>query len=538
MFNISNTADLVSNDTFSNDEDSKILKSSDSFEDNDFQWQNKSITVGIRYNNLQCDDDDWYGFNVSMGELIIVNLWFKHDSGNLKVYIHNQGGGTERWANSWDDDELVYYRAQYTGMYYVKVQYDDNPNYDYDLRVTTLPSTTIFDDDFESGIKPQWSGFGGGNYWHINDSIGQGGSRGLRCGDPSNIFSYDKGSAYEDSIELGTFNFSNYRNLFLEFEYWKNTTSGTPDKSFIYADIMSQNLYLNPQYVIYEAEIEEIDERNPWDYRELDLSVLSGYEDVKLSFVFEADSISDDYSGVFLDNLNFTGFIDPSPPEGTTLGIQAGDEFIYWICQMDSWRYEDILQKPSSVFGDDQDKLKIKIESIADEGPYWKVSALYWEPGTNFESEGVAISLPYRIYKKAINRKAGTDFFIPNNNVAFFNERSDNAKGDWRLKTNHRIDNDDDKMVKYNFDFALNELRVELRYDDNGILQDFNVRSDTWGEIYHFHLEGDHEENRGPEFDPSKLMMSVPGYDLIITISALFAVSLLLVKKVKRNSKN
>ena len=88
MFYAPNTAVLAPIDGIDDGGGLKSPKTSDVFEDNDIIDDNVTLTVGVLYPNLICDDFDWYRVWGNNKELITVYLYFIHDDGNLVVDLY------------------------------------------------------------------------------------------------------------------------------------------------------------------------------------------------------------------------------------------------------------------------------------------------------------------------------------------------------------------------------------------------------------------------------------------------------------------
>jgi hypothetical protein len=305
MFNIPNTAVLAPIESIDDGDDIISPKAADdgyeSGSGNDVFGNAWDLTLPYSNISLSCEDEDWYRFWVNDNDLISVDLYFIHDSGNLKLDLYNDGQGWIDGQNSWDNNEHLNYIAYYTGWYYLRVDFWDFPNLDYGLDITTTSPQPVFDDDFESGLKPEWSISGADNFWHLNDSAGLSGSWGLWCGNESSgVYNKQNSTfddiAYEDSAFLEDLDFSNMSMIELEIWFKKMTTPTPQDYFGILPEIGSLNIYFNPRYDDHSIEVDNIGNAGSWQQRTIDISALGGYEDVDLEFVLKCDDFDNGYS--------------------------------------------------------------------------------------------------------------------------------------------------------------------------------------------------------------------------------------------------
>ena len=70
--------------------------------------------------SLTCNDDDFYSFSATEGDLIYVYLWYYYDDGNPDIYLYDPDwdyiGGSAT-----DQDEIIELGAEKTGTYYLWV---------------------------------------------------------------------------------------------------------------------------------------------------------------------------------------------------------------------------------------------------------------------------------------------------------------------------------------------------------------------------------------------------------------------------------
>ena len=68
------------------------------------------------------------------------------------------------------DREELWYIAETSGTYYFSIMSYETYSNSYDLWVDIQTfDSVIFQDDFEAiGWEPEWTGYGGSNYWHEN----------------------------------------------------------------------------------------------------------------------------------------------------------------------------------------------------------------------------------------------------------------------------------------------------------------------------------------------------------------------------------
>jgi hypothetical protein len=219
-----------------------------------------------------------------------------------------------------------------------------------------------------------------------------------------------------------------------------------------------------------------------------------------------------------------------------SLGINEGDQYIYNIESMDSWLYE--MRFGKVPFGDDHDQMKVEINTITETSEYWDLELFFWEPGKNFDSYGAAYTNNYKIYKRALNKKGGTDWFIPNSNVDLYNSRADNAPGCCNLNTGSSIDSWWDEgrqefITEYRYELRWEKVEIWFRYNGSGILKEMTVRDKSFGDIYQLRLEEDYCWNCDDDYEQP--LIKIPGYDLLITISILFAIISIIVIKIKKS---
>ena len=542
MCNLSNTTVLTSTEGIKEEEGTLSPKTSDLYEDNDYISQNITITPGTLYSNLDCQgwDDDWFRFWANAGELITVSLLFENDNGNLNVKLYYNNNANWRDSSTSDDDnEFISYLVDNTGWYYIWIyNYDSSNTYDLIVRIT--PPGIIFDDNFDSGLKPEWSGLGGDNFWHRTTIDSWSSSYSMWCGNISTPFSYNKQNAtfddiaYTDSIYLENLNFSNMQSIYLDFNYRQDTNWDPEDGFSIMARVHSLNMYFNPKYGNFEIMCQDLDDTGGWSQRRIDLSALGGYEAVDLIFLFQCDNYDNYYPGVFIDDINITGYKQLTQ-EGFSLGVNEGDVFYYRIEYMNNWLYEQRFDK--TPFGEDNDELKVEIYSITDTPEYWDLNIFLWEPGSNFDNYGAAQNNHYKIYKHALNKKAGTDWFIPTDNIALYNMRANNAPQGGNLNTHsssdtHWDDGRQETITEYYYGLRWDQIDIWFSYDINGVLRGMSVWDQSQNDdIYRIYIIDDecYNCNEGS----SNPLITLPGYDLMITLSILFAVVSLIVIKFK-----
>ncbi len=536
MFNVPNLGVLAPIEDVANNENLELPKLSTDNEPNNDYASAESITPG-EYFGLSCYDDDWYFFWADLDDLICVEILFIHDDGNLQLTLYYQGPNWRAESFTENDNEMLSYKADNAGWYYIQIYSWTTPNPNYALRIDVIPPQIIFEDDFESGVKPKWSGWASDNFWHITDRdymTTPSYNHSLWCGNETSGY-YNKQDSplvflpYKDVISIEHLNLTDYKAAYLDF-YYRKSTAGSSDTFGIFADVNSQNLYFHPKYVIYEIELLDCGE-TAWTPIRIDLSVLCGYDDVGLDFVFDCDAFNNNWTGVFLDDINITGH-KRITQEGFSLGFAEGDVFIYYIEKMHASYYLQTFGK--APFGNTDQRLKLEIHSIFETSEWWKIEVFYWEPGNNFGSYGAADLIDYKVYKHALNKKGGTDFFIPNNNLILYCQRADNDPWGGGLGTGVDIWYDDwDQKYVFNYRIWHNEIDINMEYNEDGILKRLNVWKSGYDDIYTIYLEKE-EENNNNNYNP---FVTIPGYDFIMTISIIFALTSIIIIKFKKRIK-
>ncbi|KKL85184.1 hypothetical protein LCGC14_1957270, partial [marine sediment metagenome] len=96
----------------------------DSYEENDYDWEAKSITSmkDSWITNLRQKDNDWYYFNLDSGkDRIFVQLKFSHASGDIDITLQNSSYEIG-WGYSVDDNEHFDVNVPtWGGLYYIRV---------------------------------------------------------------------------------------------------------------------------------------------------------------------------------------------------------------------------------------------------------------------------------------------------------------------------------------------------------------------------------------------------------------------------------
>ncbi len=129
----------------------------DDFENNDSAMEAVDVAPGT-YSLLVCGqtptgtDDDWYRTLLAPGETLTVRLDLLQSSGNIDLFMYEDGNFTLPIARSQSttDVEEVVYTAQREQLIYYKVNtYSSVPSNAYDMTVTVTPAPACPDDSSE-----------------------------------------------------------------------------------------------------------------------------------------------------------------------------------------------------------------------------------------------------------------------------------------------------------------------------------------------------------------------------------------------------
>ena len=127
----------------------------DTYEDNDTQ----AAAYGITTNNwsetaLQaCPwDDDWYDFDLYVGETLDLAVWFTHADGDIDVRVYDSAGSVVFSSLSYTDNEFIYEPITVSDTYSIRINLAGGTpvlGNDYDLDVAYIAPSTCTDDSHE-----------------------------------------------------------------------------------------------------------------------------------------------------------------------------------------------------------------------------------------------------------------------------------------------------------------------------------------------------------------------------------------------------
>jgi len=417
----------------------------------------------------------------------------------------------------------------------------------------------IFWDDFESGQNPQWNWAEAGDYWHIENVTSSNYTSPvnvLRCSNKTTDV-YERNNtgsseAYTDIIALENINLQDFDWAELTFAYRNNVYTDDKFKVLVHipGEEFGYEIYFDSQYVDPQLFVlgEDLNSGSMWNYT-YDLTSFCGYDRIDVHFVFDASlTLSNMKPGVFIDDVNITG-TRVKRQDGQEISFKVNDEYFYYFMNFNPGWFSDVFGM-STDFGwdpdyehyenyeggdeeatEDPNQIKIKVMSIIEEPDFWRVTVRFWWPFENFDSIGAGEEMEFRVYKNALNFKGGCDFFIPNNDIYKYLQKADNydSGGDFSIQHYDYIDSQSIRMWYDEFD-------IELRFNNDGILEMFSLNRPGYGLILEFFLRNDDCEDCDNYNDGGGMM--IPGYDLLITISACCLVSIVLVRRVKRKNNN
>ncbi|MHA1146791.1 MAG: clostripain-related cysteine peptidase [Promethearchaeota archaeon] len=127
----------------------------DSYENNNYINWASDFAKDSTETDLVCINEDYYNISLTVGEWINISLYFEHNQGDLDLFLYYVYHWDPWDADSYDvvgfsisytDNEVILYKAEYTGAYYIKVV-NYEINFHYNLSVHT--ETGLWDDKFE-----------------------------------------------------------------------------------------------------------------------------------------------------------------------------------------------------------------------------------------------------------------------------------------------------------------------------------------------------------------------------------------------------
>ena len=484
------------------------------------------------HNNLWCKDDDWYKLPVDSDEQIIVQIYFNNDSGNLDMEIYDYNNNMLWKLNSLTNDELITFTATYSDNYYYIRVYNNSASDEnwYKIILGGEPEV-IFQEDFE-GIfdSSKWSGFGGGNYWHVTsrDYSPSSPTHSLWCGNEGSG-TYDKGGSYTDSIVIKDLDLRDYCYVGLYFDFNYTTGTATDDEFGVSVKISGEQFYLNPKYTDNDFNLlKRADITMGWENMFYDLSFFSGYEHVDIIFYFKANGINNDNVGVMVDNIRIDGMVDDIQI-ANSLAIEVEDEYYYYISHIDNDAWSNEIFGRGIFWGDAY--IKIEIFAIYNMGSYWDVVARFWEPWDDFDELANTEEVHYKIYKNPLNMKDGADFFIPYNNIWQYLDKADNF--DWY--DNYDIHHWSEPVWnEYTIEFSYDNFRVHLRYSVDGILNGMSIQKNYGDNNRIFEMwRTDYEKEKDEEDEGER--DAIPGYDIPIIVTLVSIVSIIYAIKIKKS---
>ncbi len=120
----------------------------DAYEENDSTAAAKTIAAGT-YNDLRCNDDDWYKVDVASAATLTVRMDFSHAEGDLDMFVYD-GAGAERGRSEGTGNSETVTVSGATGSFKVRAFGYSGAKAKYNLTVTVSgggPAPT--DDAFE-----------------------------------------------------------------------------------------------------------------------------------------------------------------------------------------------------------------------------------------------------------------------------------------------------------------------------------------------------------------------------------------------------
>jgi hypothetical protein len=80
------------------------------------------LTAPASVEGLVCGGDaDWFALDLGAGDRVLADLWFRHDIGDLNLYLTRGNGQTLALSGSRDDDEHIDWTAPAAGRYGLRV---------------------------------------------------------------------------------------------------------------------------------------------------------------------------------------------------------------------------------------------------------------------------------------------------------------------------------------------------------------------------------------------------------------------------------
>jgi len=417
------------------------------------------------------------------------------------------------------------------GTYYV--QFDVIQAFDTYRSFAFRNEFIVFEDDFEGGVKPEWSGVNTGNFWHITNKDNHSVSHSLWCANASsNTYEkYVEGvlQPVKQSVIIKNIDLKDYNEATLSFWFKKQTeASNWLDYVNVSARINSKHFYLSQRYTNYQHELFYINwEQNTWVFMQFNLSFFCGFDHIDIIFTFNTvDEWNNFHNGFKMDDVKINAS-KSFMPIFDQISISEGDEFEYYANWIDQWRYEDILGE--WPIWDNEMRCKIEIKLIEEHEYYWEITARFWDWGEDFSRDGQSEEVKYYIYKFPINIKAGNDFFIPSNDVNGYLTSADNINM-WQQKFIVQAD-----WGAYNIELRFDSIAVWKNYNDRGILTNLYVQGNKWdySGIYEIGLvdwEDEYNNDSYNDYNDEELYVNIPGYDVPIMIITIFATIIYTIK--------
>ena len=115
----------------------------DKYEENDIFEGSALLTTGT-YSNLIANDDEWFRFYVNESYRINVTIYFKHNEGNLNLYLLSSSRYILNVSNTLLNVERVMFVVGSSDYYYVHINNSINPSYDLEIEIIPIdPDDTI-----------------------------------------------------------------------------------------------------------------------------------------------------------------------------------------------------------------------------------------------------------------------------------------------------------------------------------------------------------------------------------------------------------
>ncbi|MGQ4874426.1 MAG: nidogen-like domain-containing protein [Promethearchaeia archaeon] len=410
----------------------------------------------------------------------------------------------------------------------------------------------IFSEDFEPGgsWENEWSGIGNPNLWHTTSSDKHSGSYSLWCGNES-TGTYAKSVQgtpvrVKENVVINNLDFRGYTEAFFSFWYKKITeNSTTRDIVMISANIDGEQYFLNSKYVINRFPLMNLYWNiSTWTYIKINVSFLCGFSQIDLNITFDTiDSQNNNYQGFKIDDIEIVGY-KKSINKGSQLSISEGEEYTYYISEMNASKYKAIFKR--DPFGSTQEKMRIKITKIDSYTSYWNITIKHWDFGKDFTNDADSQIKKFTVYKFPINIKSSFNFFIVGDDIFNYLQYADNINNNYTGNSYNILVRQDSQSGGYIYEMRFYYFRVELLFNDKGILISMSVYENEpfgTGKIYNLIYElaegssdegtsGEEGEEKEKEEGGTTSQTAIPGYNINIIIASFAMIILFIMKKI------